>query len=179
MELRNSSCSFEFDRFRVDTRFRKICRDGEPLQLTARAFDTLLILLENAGEVVTKGELFDRVWGDTAVEENNLTQQISALRKAFGEKASDHKFIVTVPGRGYCFVAPLITGEEPPIEAQRRSPRLTERLLRSSGFLGYAAAVVYILLICIPSIVFTVQANLSTNKPQTIAILRFRSAGVG
>jgi len=179
MELRNSSCSFEFDRFRVDTRFRKICRDGEPLQLTARAFDTLLILLENAGEVVTKAELFDRVWGDTAVEENNLTQQISALRKAFGEKASDHKFIVTVPGRGYCFVAPLITGEEPSIEAQRRSPRLTERLLRSSGFLGYAAAVVYILLICVPSIIFTVQANLSTNKPQTIAILRFRSAGVG
>jgi len=179
MELRNSSCSFEFDRFRVDTRFRKICRDGEPLQLTARAFDTLLILLENAGEVVTKAELFDRVWGDTAVEENNLTQQISALRKAFGEKASDHKFIVTVPGRGYCFVAPIIKSQEPSIAGRRGSPRFAHRLLRSPGFLGYAAAVVYILLICVPSIVFTVQANLSTNKPQTIAILRFRSAGVG
>src|SRR4029079_9901399 len=98
--------------------------------------------------------------------------------KAFGEKASDHKFIVTVPGRGYCFVVPLIKSKEPSIAVRRSSPRLTERLLRSSGFLGDAAAVVYILLICIPSIVFTVQANLSTNKPQTIAILRFRAAGV-
>jgi DNA-binding winged helix-turn-helix (wHTH) protein/TolB-like protein len=177
MELRNS---FEFDRFRVDTLSRKLYRDDRPVQLTSKAFDTLLVLLKNAGEVVTKAELFDRVWAETAVEENNLTQQISALRKAFGEKASDHKFIVTVPGRGYCFVAAVKKRDDAPILPPNTVPSsFAVRLLNSNGFLGYAAAVIYILLICVPSVIYTVQAELSPNKPQTIAILRFRSAGLG
>lgn len=177
MELRNN---FEFDRFRVNSLSRQLYLDDCPVQLTSKAFDTLLVLLENAGEVVTKAALFDRVWPETAVEENNLTQQISALRKAFGEKASDHKFIVTVPGRGYCFVASVRklddAAAEPPDESHTS---FTATLLNSDGFIGYAAAVVYILLISIPSVVYTVQSELSPNKPQAIAILRFRSAGLG
>ena len=64
---------------------RQLLRDGAPIQLTAKAFDTLVVLVANHGLTVIKDELMDAVWGDTAVEENNLTQQISALRKALGQ----------------------------------------------------------------------------------------------
>src|SRR5438309_11196817 len=96
---------YEFGDFRVDLRKRQLYKDEASLQLTAKAFDTLTALIAANGETVSKSQLMDSVWQETAVEENNLTQQISALRKAFGERAKDHKFIVTIPGRGYCFVA--------------------------------------------------------------------------
>src|SRR5687768_10014901 len=70
-----------------------------------KALDILLYLVQRAGTVVEKDELMDAIWPDTAVEENNLTQNISALRKALGEKHRDNRFIATVPGRGYKFVA--------------------------------------------------------------------------
>src|SRR4030095_7090894 len=80
-------------------------RDGESLPITQKAFMTLLMLVQNSGRVVDKDELMRGVWPDTVVEENNLTQSISMLRKALGESRKDHKYIVTVQGCGYCFVA--------------------------------------------------------------------------
>src|SRR6478672_7711606 len=97
--------SYEFDGFVVDAVRRTVTRDSRPIPLTAKAFDTLLFLIEHGGETVTKRQIMDTVWADTAVEENNLTQQISTLRKAFGEIPGDHRFIVTVPGKGYAFIA--------------------------------------------------------------------------
>lgn len=76
-------------------------KDGYPIQLQAKAFDLLLVLLENPGRVVEKDELMNRVWHGQAVEEANLTVHMSALRKALGERAGEHRYIVTVPGRGY------------------------------------------------------------------------------
>ena len=73
--------------------------------LTPKAFDILLILVRNRGRVVEKDELMRLVWPGTVVEENNLTRNISSLRKALGEGPNDHRFIVTVPGRGYQFAA--------------------------------------------------------------------------
>jgi DNA-binding winged helix-turn-helix (wHTH) protein len=68
-------------------------------------FDTLLVLIESEGHLIGKDELMQAVWPDTAVEENNLTQNISVLRKTFGERPEDQRYIVTVPGQGYRFVA--------------------------------------------------------------------------
>lgn len=98
---------YEFGEFRVDPVRRRLLRreGGEPIAVTSKSFSLLVVLLENRGEVVEKEELFRRVWPDTYVTEANLTQNVSSLRKALGERAGDRRFIVTVPGRGYSFIA--------------------------------------------------------------------------
>mgnify|MGYP006272047519 CR=1 FL=1 len=95
----------EFSDFRVDTGKRLLFRKGEPVAILPKAFDILTVLLQYRDRVVTKAELLKMVWPDTFVEEGNLTQNISVLRKTLGESPSEHKFIVTVPGRGYRFSA--------------------------------------------------------------------------
>lgn len=96
---------FEFDQFRLDVSERLLLRDGQPVPLTPKVFDTLLLLVENAGRLVSKNELMSRLWPDSFVEEGALTRNISDLRKALGENATGRKFIETVPKHGYRFVA--------------------------------------------------------------------------
>src|SRR5687768_14328046 len=105
MSDQGTSFVYEFGIFRVDALKRQLSRNGTPLPLPSKAFDTLMILLRSRGETVSKDELMTSIWEDTAVEENNLTQQIATLRRVLGERAGDRNFIVTVPGRGYSFVA--------------------------------------------------------------------------
>ena len=89
----------------LDIRERRLLREGEAVPLTLKAFDLLQVLVENQGHLLQKEELIRRVWPDAAVEENNLTVTISALRKALGEGPTDRQYIETVPRRGYRFVA--------------------------------------------------------------------------
>src|SRR3954469_19932212 len=96
---------YEFGAFQADVNRRLLLREGQIVSLTPKAFDTLLVLIENRGDLLEKDRLMERVWPDTIVEENNLSQNISALRRALGENKNEHQFIVTVPGRGYRFVA--------------------------------------------------------------------------
>src|SRR5262249_29289350 len=96
---------YEFGPFRLDPGRRLLLRDVEPLPLRPKAFDTLLVLVQNSGRVRNKDELMQAVWGDTIVEEGGLTRNISVLRKTLGESPDHHRYIVTAPGRGYCFVA--------------------------------------------------------------------------
>jgi DNA-binding winged helix-turn-helix (wHTH) protein len=106
---------FEFGRFRLDRTERFLFQDGAAVPLSPRLFDTLLVLVENRGHLVEKNDLMQKVWNDDAVEENNLTQSISALRKVLGDNLDDPKFIETIPKRGYRFVAPVkeVMEEEP------------------------------------------------------------------
>ena len=101
--------TYEFGEFHVDAvqRLLRSSADGEPVPLTSKAFETLLYLVEHRGELIDKTTLMKAVWPNVVVEENNLNQSISALRRALGESALEHRFIVTVPGRGYRFVAPV------------------------------------------------------------------------
>lgn len=99
--------SYEFGRFSVNPVERLLLRDKELVPLTPKTFDILLILLENGGHLVEKEDLMKRVWPHTFVEEGNLTQNVSLLRKALGESANGPQFIETVPRRGYRFVAPV------------------------------------------------------------------------
>lgn len=94
-----------FAEFRLDANKRALARNGMTIPLTAKAFDLLVFLAENAGEIVSKEEIIDAVWKDQFVEETNLTVQISALRRLFGERKGEYNYIVTIPGRGYKFVA--------------------------------------------------------------------------
>jgi TolB-like protein/Tfp pilus assembly protein PilF len=97
---------YEFGEFQVDAARRLLLgRDGRVLPLTPKVFDTLLYLVEHADAVLDKDELMGAIWPQTAVEENNLNQNISVLRRVFGGNRTAHEYIVTVPGRGYRFVA--------------------------------------------------------------------------
>jgi TolB-like protein/Flp pilus assembly protein TadD len=96
--------SYEFGPFRIDLVKRLLLRDGEFVALTPKALETLVVLAENDGEVLLKEELIRSVWPDTVVEEGSLNRNVSTLRKVLGESPNDHKYIVTVPGRGYRFV---------------------------------------------------------------------------
>lgn len=100
---------YEFGGFRVDVAARRLLTpDGNPVDLSARAFDVLLHLLEHRGTDVSKERLMNAVWPDTVVEENNLNQAITLLRRALGDQRNAPRFIMTVPGRGYRFVAKVV-----------------------------------------------------------------------
>src|SRR5260370_11019200 len=103
---------FEFGQFRVEVLRRSVEREGQPVALSGKAFEILVVLLERRGEVVDKDALMRQVWPDTAVEENNITVAISALRKALGESPVSPKWIVTIPGRGYSFVGEVRCGPQ-------------------------------------------------------------------
>ena len=95
---------FEFDSFRVDALRRLLLHDGQKVRLPSKAFEILVVLLEADGRLVEKDELMRRVWPDAVVEENNLTVNMSALRKALAESPGEHRYVATVPGHGYQFV---------------------------------------------------------------------------
>jgi DNA-binding winged helix-turn-helix (wHTH) protein/TolB-like protein/Tfp pilus assembly protein PilF len=96
---------YEFGPFRLDPVERLLYRDGEVVTLTAKIFDILLVFVQNSGRTLEKEEMMRQVWPDQFVEEGNLTRNVSTLRKALGESRDDHRYIVTIPGRGYRFVA--------------------------------------------------------------------------
>jgi DNA-binding winged helix-turn-helix (wHTH) protein/tetratricopeptide (TPR) repeat protein len=99
---------YEFGEFQVDVDRRLLLgRDGRPLPLTPKVFDTLLYLVEHTETVLDKDTLMNAIWPSTAVEENSLNQNISLLRRVLGGKRVEHRYIVTVPGHGYRFVAPV------------------------------------------------------------------------
>ncbi len=98
---------YEFEDFVLDPVRRLLTRGGEAVPLPPKALATLLVLVERHGRVVDKEELFQAVWPDAFITEATLTQNVFRLRKALGEEAGEHRFIVTVPGRGYSFVAEL------------------------------------------------------------------------
>ena len=98
---------FQFGEFQIDARARTLRREEEIVTLNFRAFDVLLYLVQNPGKVLTRNELLENVWQDTYVDENNLAQSISVLRRALEEKPGNNSYIVTLPGKGYQFVAPV------------------------------------------------------------------------
>ena len=105
-----------FGDFRLDVARRLLLRrdNGQVVKLTAKAFDTLLYMVRHAGTSLSKDELMLAVWPDTVVEENNLSQNVSSLRRALGEKQGENRYIATLPGHGFSFVAavtPLAGGE--------------------------------------------------------------------
>jgi DNA-binding winged helix-turn-helix (wHTH) protein/Tol biopolymer transport system component len=99
------STSYVFGPFRLEPAKRRLLRDGEPLPLTPKAFDTLLLLVQNRERVMEKEEVLRLVWPDAVVEESNLAQNVFTLRRALGDTPEGARFIATVPRRGYRFVA--------------------------------------------------------------------------
>src|SRR5690606_13331098 len=109
-----------FADFVLDIPNRSLVRGGVPAALNARYFDALALLVREHGRLVGKQRFFDEVWGDTVVTDAALTQCVKELRRLLGDEAGDPRFIRTVPGHGYCFIAPveeLAEGGEPLVAA--------------------------------------------------------------
>src|SRR2546423_6309571 len=106
---------YEFGPFRLDAEEHLLLRDGEPVPLEPKVFDTLVLLIRNSGHLLEKDELMDKVWPDAEVEEGSLTRNISTLRRVLGDGENGLRYIETVPRRGYRFVASVRDlGDESP-----------------------------------------------------------------
>src|SRR5688572_24450449 len=119
---------YKFGSYEIDGSRRLLFgRDGDAIPLTPKVFDLLLFLVQHPAQTLTKDRIMSAVWPDTIVEESNLTQNISILRRALGDTRGDNAFIVTIPGQGYRFVAEVVTdsgvAEEPVSEARLGSTR--------------------------------------------------------
>src|ERR1700675_4318767 len=102
---------YRFGQFVLDPAKRTLCRADSAISLTPKASDVLLFLAQNPNRLVTKEELLQAVWGDTFVEEGNLTQYISHLRKALGDNSEDSRLIVTIARKGYQFTEDVTVTE--------------------------------------------------------------------
>jgi DNA-binding winged helix-turn-helix (wHTH) protein len=134
---------YRFDTFEVDPANRLLTRDGHDVHVTGRVFDILLIFVENPGRLLEKSELMEKVWHGDFVEEGNLTRNISTLRKALGDTARQHKFITTVQGHGYRFVANVteaIHPEDPPAIRERSSANSSDFVHLESKWLWVVLA---------------------------------------
>src|SRR5271169_3973620 len=121
--------AISFGPFRLMAGQRLLLEGEKPVRLGSRAFDILAALVERAGEVVGKEELIARAWPQTFVDEANLKIQVSALRRALGDGQNGHRYIVTVPGRGYNFVAPIrLEKSFQPPSPPKNAPARTDNL---------------------------------------------------
>jgi DNA-binding winged helix-turn-helix (wHTH) protein len=109
----STEASYRFGPFQVETGARLLLRDGRPVALAPKAFDLLCYLLAHPHRLIGKDELLKGVWPRGFVEEGNLSHNVFLLRRALGESPEEHRYIVTVPGRGYKFVGKS-EGETPP-----------------------------------------------------------------
>ncbi len=177
---------YEFDQYCLDAAKRLLLRSGEPVPLQAKAFDTLLALVENRDRVVEKDELIKKVWPDTFVEEINLTVNISALRKSLGESPNEHRYIVTAPRRGYRFVAEvreIKNGEAPTPgvtpSAQNGRPNEPRNPRFNSRRAALAAAFLVIALLALSGFFLFSRQSKPEMAIRTIAVLPFNELGAG
>ncbi len=183
---------FEFGEFQIDPAERLLLQNGQTVSLTPKAFDTLLVLVENRGRLIEKDELMQAIWPDTFVEEAGLTRNISSLRKALGEIPGETSYIETIPRRGYRFVAEVketwqetsesVTGGEEDFLSDTDA----EKSQRASVFASSRArmAVVISLVVLTAAVIyFMVKAGssqpASTPGTGTLAVLPFKVVGAG
>lgn len=167
---RKNNRIYQFGPYRLEARERRLLCDGVPVPLAAKLFDLLQVLIENAGHLKTREELVETIWPRTIVEEHSLTSRISALRKALGDEGETARYIETVRGAGYRFIAavtledaPAATPAVPAAAPSRRAPLIVAALL------GVAASVLCLL--------FWRLAPSSQTTPRSIVVLPFAGPG--
>jgi DNA-binding winged helix-turn-helix (wHTH) protein/TolB-like protein/tetratricopeptide (TPR) repeat protein len=162
----------------------------EPIALTPKIFDTLLYLVSHSGQVIEKDELMSSIWPDTIVEENNLNKNISVLRHVLGENPGEHRYIVTVPGKGYKFVASVVESSANGIkfvdiaqgegqEIKRKQEGLPAASVPSARRrkLVYTAVAVAILAVGVAGVYYlrlAPSSTVSTPPVRSIAVLPFK-----
>lgn len=161
---------YEFGPYRIDRGERLLLRHGQVVPLTPKVFDTLLVLAENSGHILTKDEVMKMVWPNTVVEETNLTKNISTLRKALGENRDDHQYIETIPWRGYRFVASVTqdSSGEPALLMPSAPDNKARRASKSTARLAVAAACAAIVIAIAATILLLVKGRNQTFAPSVI-----------
>ena len=124
------SPTYTFGPFRLDVRERRLLCEGRAVPLRTKVFDTLRVLAEHSGRLLTKHELMETIWPDTVVEENNLNHNISTLRRALGEQVTGQRYIETVPRVGYRFLADVTRSDGAAAAIDPAPPAAPERSLR-------------------------------------------------
>src|SRR5712692_3903354 len=188
---------YEFDQFQLDAAERLLVLNGRPVQLTPKAFDTLVTLVRNSGHVVRKEELISEVWAYTFVDDNTLAQNISLLRKALGQNSDGQGYIETVPKRGYRFVAGVrdvvvarhsrvhavieeceadVSVEPPQLKPKRSQRRITGVVSDSRKSIALAVAIAAVgIAIAVAATLRLTKSRSANAGPRTIAILPFRN----
>jgi DNA-binding winged helix-turn-helix (wHTH) protein len=119
--------SIAFGPFRLFPMQRRLTEDHRPVQLGSRAFDILVALVERPGALMAKEELLVRVWPKTFVAPANLAVHISALRRALGDRPQGSRYVINIPGRGYCFVAPVTVENDLTSNSAAAAPRREQK----------------------------------------------------
>jgi DNA-binding winged helix-turn-helix (wHTH) protein/TolB-like protein/Tfp pilus assembly protein PilF len=168
--------SYEFGPFRLDRSERMLLRNGEVVPLTPKAFDLLLALVEQPGHLLEKERLLKTVWPDSFVEESNLTDNVSRLRKALGEAESGQKYIETVPKRGYRFIASVrqLNDQRPALILAESEPDSSNDSARDVVLRGRSYLVLG--LVALVTLATAGAAYLYFSKPpqaETLAVLPF------
>lgn len=135
-----------FGRYVLDRTDRRLSRDGAPVELSARYFDALALLVEESGRLVTKDRFMDTVWRGVPVTDEALTQCIRSLRKALGDEAARPRFIETVPKHGYRFIAEIEATDPTQAATSDRGRRMALLALAGTiggGLAGFAGGLVY------------------------------------
>lgn len=161
--------TYEFGPYRLDATRRTLSRGEEPLALTSKVFDTLLALVANRHRVLLKDELMTLVWPDSFVEEVNLAQNVSALRKILGESPGQNRYIATIPGKGYRFVGEVREDAAPsvPQPAPPQRNRLKAPFVAICLFAALAA--------CVYVVGIAGKRTATFSRPRSLAVLPFRS----
>ena len=176
MKNRADPASYVFGDFFLDAEKRLLRGSaGGTIPLTPKAFDTLHYLVSHSGKVIEKDELMSAIWPDTIVEENNLNKNISTLRRVLGENPSEHRFIATVPGKGYKFVAEV--AETQNHLAETAGPAKTANA--SAGTRFWFLAIAAIVLVGLGLVAFYTRSTApSSGQINSVAVLPFfNSAG--
>lgn len=168
-------CIYEFGDFELDTLEHRLLCDGKPVQLTPKAFETLAILVDRRGHVLSKDELMQLVWPDSFVEESGLTRNISVLRKTLARSKGGEEFIETIPKIGYRFTAD-VNRRSHRSHDDSRHPRRTPisavywyRLLVGAVFVG-----IFVLAVTLYRRPDTASSSSSARTIRTLAVLPFK-----
>ena len=165
---------YEFGPFRVDPEKETLLREGEIVPITPKTFQILLVLVRHNQEVVTKDDLMKAVWPDTFVEEANLSRNIFMLRKALGESPQDHRYILTVPGRGYRLAETvhLVPGQELDIVAVEHS-KVQVQIVEAKPWRSIVLAIVLILAVATGATLWKKLNRKVLNNYDTVVLADF------
>lgn len=187
---------YEFGPYRLEVRKNRLFGEGRPIPIRRKTYEILLVLLDSAGELVEKDEILERVWPGLIIEESNLAQHISTLRKLLGDSSKDQQYILTVPGKGYIFiqnvqvryeddesrlVSPSVTpsgdGEDGEVAGPDQATRTAQVESAPRGWRRPAAWIASVLLVglCLSTIFiwwrWRQEADLAANVPRVTAFV--------
>ena len=171
---------YVFGPFRMVPNECRLLKEGEPVELTPRAFDLLRLLVESAGHLKTRDELIEALWPTTTVQETNLSWNVRAARKALGDEGDAPRYIETLRGRGYRFIAPVEVegGGETAKDGRGETGRHRRRLWVSTGALAATAAVAIVLITLWPRFFGGAHTAASAIPARSIAVLPFENLNV-